>query len=404
MKIEKLETIRMTDHPNLLFVRLVADTGLIGLGETYFGAGAVEAYLHETVAPFLVGRPLGSVEDVGSSLVGYVGFSSSGAETRGNSAVEIALWDLVGQEQGLPLHRLLGDAQRSGVPVYNTCAGSFYVRTRPEVASTNWGLDTDVAAREYEDLEAFLHRADELAESLLEQSISAMKIWPFDTAAEASDGQYLHPRDLAAGLEPIRKVREAVGDRMDVMVELHGLWNVPMSQRILRELEDYRPRWVEDPIRPHEFPAVGRVSRSTSLPIAAGETLGGHHTHERLISEGGVRVAIADIAWCGGISEARRIAAYAADHDAEAAFHDCNGPVVLTASTHLALVTPNVQVQEIVRAFYWGWYADLVTDLPPITDGVISPPDGSGLGLALQPDLVNRPGVSVRSSDGRGGS
>jgi L-alanine-DL-glutamate epimerase-like enolase superfamily enzyme len=403
MMIQRLETIRMTDHPNLLFVRLSADSGLTGLGETYFGAAAVEAYLHETVAPFLIDRPLGSVEELAASLIGYVGFSSSGAETRGNSAVEIALWDLVGQERGLPLHRLLGDADRTGVPVYNTCAGSHYVRSRPEVASTNWGLDTG-SAREYEDLDAFLHRADELAESLLEQSISAMKIWPFDTAAEASDGQYLHPRGLAAGLEPIQKIREAVGDRMDVMIELHGLWNVPMAERIIHALEEYRPRWVEDPIRPHEFSAMGRVSRSTPVPIAAGETLGGHHTHERLISEGSVRVAIADIAWCGGIAEARRIAAYAAEHGSEAAFHDCNGPVVLTASTHLALVTPNTHVQEIVRAFYWGWYADLVTALPPIEAGVISPPDGPGLGLALQPDLTSRKGVLVRFSDGRKGS
>jgi galactonate dehydratase len=396
VRIRRLDTIRLESFPNLLFVQLHTSDGLIGLGETYFGARAVEAYLHETVAPTLVGRDLATVDEESAGLVGYVGFSSTGVESRGNSAVEIALWDLEGQAQGVPLHRLLGEAQRTAIALYNTCAGPFYVRRRPEVASTNWGIDG--ASEGYEDLDAFLHRADELATSLLDQGIRGMKIWPFDVAAEASDGQYVHPDDLAAAMRPIQKVRQAVGDRMDVMIELHGLWNVPMAQRIISSLEDYRPRWVEDPIRPNEFAMMRRVADSTTIPIAAGETLGGGFTHERLITDGSVRVAIADIAWCGGISQAQRIAATALANGVDAAFHDCNGPVVLTASTHLAIVTPNTHVQEFVRAFYWGWYSQLVTDLPPISDGMIRPPAGAGLGVALRPDLLGRPGVSVRTS------
>ncbi len=197
VRIDQLDTIRIDDHPNLLLVQLHTDAGLTGLGETYFGAAAVEAYLHETVAPAITGRPLGTVEEVSNSLVGYVGFASSGVETRGNSAINIAIWDLMAQERGVPLHRLLGDAV-DGIKVYNTCAGPHYVRRRREVASTNWGIGGTEA---FEDLDAFLHRADELAESLLAQSITVMKIWPFDTAAEETNGQYLHPQDLSVGYE-----------------------------------------------------------------------------------------------------------------------------------------------------------------------------------------------------------
>lgn len=398
MKIRQLDTIRLEEYPNLLFVQLHTDDGLVGLGETYFGARTVEAYLHETVAPFILGESADDPERHGESLVGYVGFSSSGAETRGNSAVEIALWDLLGQSRGLPLHRLLGDAARTELPVYNTCAGPRYVRQRQEVASSNWGISPVAEVGSYEDLDAFLHRADELAESLLAQDIRGMKIWPFDVVAESTGGQYISRHELAECVLPVEKIRRAVGDRIDVMVELHGLWNVPMAQRIASALEEFDLRWIEDPVRLHDFAALGRVSASTGVPIAAGETLGGTSTHERMIEAGGVSVVIADIAWAGGIAEGRKIAALAQAAGREMAFHDCTGPVVLTASTHLALVTPNVRVQEVVRAFYWGWYGELVTGLPPIENGTIKPPAGPGLGIALQPDLLQRPGVSVRSS------
>lgn len=398
MRISQLDTVRLEEFPNLLFVQVHTDDGLVGLGETYFGARTVESYLHETVAPFLLGKNADDPGAHGDSLVGYVGFSSSGAETRGNSAVEIALWDLLGQSRGVPLHKLLGDATRTELPVYNTCAGPRYVRQRPEVASTNWGISSLPDDGGYEDLDAFLNRADELAESLVAQGFGGMKIWPFDVIAESSAGQYISRQELAACVRPVQKIRQAVGDRIDVMIELHGLWNVPMAQRIASALEEFGLRWIEDPVRLHDFAALGRVSRSTKVPIAAGETLGGRQTHERMIETGGVSVVIADIAWAGGIAEGQRIAVLAAAAGREMAFHDCTGPVVLTASTHLALVTPNVRVQEVVRAFYWGWYGELVTELPPMENGMIRPPAGPGLGMALQPDLLQRPGVSVRSS------
>ena len=104
---------------------------------------------------------------------------------------------------------------------------------------------------------------------------------------------------------------------------------------------------------------------------------------------------IMDLSWCGGISEARKVAVMAEPYHIPVAFHDCTGPVVLTASTHLALHTRNCWVQEIVRAFYYGWYDRFVTQLPPLVKGEITVPDGPGLGMALQPDVVRRDDVTV---------
>jgi len=134
--------------------------------------------------------------------------------------------------------------------------------------------------------------------------------------------------------------------------------------------------------------AIGEVARSTRAPIAVGETRGMAADYRYLLDLNALSLVIMDMAWCGGVSEARRIAIMAENYKVPVAFHDCTGPVVLTASTHMALHAPNCFVQEIVRAFYYGWYADVVTNLPPIANGQITVPAGPGLGIALNPDRL----------------
>jgi galactonate dehydratase len=110
-------------------------------------------------------------------------------------------------------------------------------------------------------------------------------------------------------------------------------------------------------------------------------------------------VAIMDLTWCGGISEARRISALVEAAHTSVAFHDCTGPIALAASTHMALNAENCFVQEMVRAFYYGWYGDLVTQLPPVEKGRIRAPEGAGLGLELNADRLAQPDVHIRRSD-----
>jgi L-alanine-DL-glutamate epimerase-like enolase superfamily enzyme len=259
------------------------------------------------------------------------------------------------------------------------------VQTRPTQGTDNFGLNAKKG--QYEDLQGFLERADEVALSLLEMGIDAMKIWPFDYAAERCGGNYISSADLKQALGPFEKIRRAVGDRMDVMCELHSLWNRPQATRIARALEPYDPLWVEDPVVMDHMDAIGEVARATRSPIAVGETRGMAADYRYLLDLNALSMVIMDMAWCGGVSEARKIAAIAQTYKVPVAFHDCTGPVVLTASTHLALHVPNCHLQEIVRAFYYGWYADVVTGLPPIAGGRITVPDAPGIGIDLLPDL-----------------
>src|SRR3712207_9447330 len=115
MKVVQVDTLRLDEFPNILFVQVHTDEGLTGLGETFFGARAVEAYVHETIAPYLLGKNPLHIDRHAKELYGYLGYGSSGAETRGNSALDIALWDLFGKVTGQPLYQLLGRSEERRV-------------------------------------------------------------------------------------------------------------------------------------------------------------------------------------------------------------------------------------------------------------------------------------------------
>ncbi len=397
MHITQIETIRVGEFPNILWVRLHTDEGLTGLGETFVGAAAVETHLHDFAPSRLIGKDPSQIEELTRQMRGYLGWRGSGVETRAASAVNIALWDLAGKALGVPVHQLLGGKARNSIRAYNTCAGPMYARGGKSLKSDNWGVG---ASGRYEDLALAQADAGELALSLIEeQGITGMKIWPFDPAAEASNGSYISGADLRKALEPFEKIRAAVGDAMDIMVEFHSLWDVPSAIRIARALEPYDSFWHEDPIRIDSMSSLAAYADKSRAPVCASETLGSRWGFRDLLEAGVHGVVNVDLSWCGGISEAARIAAMAETWDCPFTAHDCTGPVVLTASTHLTCVAPNALVQEMVRAYYYEWYPQLVTALPVLKDGALSPPDGPGLGLELLPDLHKRADATVRISD-----
>jgi L-alanine-DL-glutamate epimerase-like enolase superfamily enzyme len=397
VKITAVETLRLQEFANLVWVRLHTDEGLVGLGETFMGAQAVEAYLHETVAPKLIGRDPRRIEAIGRDLANYLGWRSAGVETRGNSAIDIALWDLFAKSAGLPLADALGGRSRDSIRVYNTCAGYRYIRDSRAQAVANWHVGATDGP--YEDLDAFLHRADELAISLLEQGITGMKIWPFDIAAERTHGWDISPQELDVALEPFRKIRRAVGSRMDVMVEFHSLWSLPMACRLARALEEFGTYWHEDPFRLDNLADLREYARHSKAWVCASETLSFTHAFREYLETGVAGVAMLDLSWCGGLTEARKIAALAESHHVPVAPHDCTGPVVWAASCHFSMFARNTLIQECVRAFYTGWYTELVTALPTVSDGQVRVDfTQPGLGLELLPGLERRGDAVVRWS------
>ncbi|HXE12401.1 MAG TPA: mandelate racemase/muconate lactonizing enzyme family protein [Bryobacteraceae bacterium] len=399
MKITNFETIRIGEFPQLLWLHVHTDEGVVGLGETFFDAGAVETYIHDAVAPRLMGRDALAIDAIARDLVTYVGFRSTGVEARAASAVDIALWDLFGKSVGKPIVQMLGGWTRERVRTYNTCAGAQYMRKAETQSTANWGTGGQAGTASvsgFNDLNDFLTRADDLAESLLAEGITAMKIWPFDIAAEKTHGQYISNADLKTALEPFEKIRKRVGDNIDIMVEFHSMWQLVPAITIAKALAPFNTFWHEDPIKMNSLDSLKRYAAVSPAPVCASETLGSRWAFRDLLQTDAAGIVMFDLAWCGGLSEARKIASMAETWHLSVAPHDCTGPVVFTASTHLSLNAPNALIQESVRAFYKGWYPEVVTAVPIIEDGFVTVPPGPGLGCELRADIEKRFAVLKR--------
>jgi L-alanine-DL-glutamate epimerase-like enolase superfamily enzyme len=217
-------------------------------------------------------------------------------------------------------------------------------------------------------------------------------------AAEASNGTRISAAELEKALEPFTKIRAAVGNKMEIMVELHGLWSLPPALRIAEALKPYDVAWLEEPIRFNELDALAELARHTSIPIAASERLATRQMFKQLIERHAASIIMIDLAWCGGLSEARKIANMADANELPVTLHDCTGPIVFAASCALSATLPNVNYQEAVRAYFAGWYREVVDVLPKVENGCVLPLDGPGLGLKLKPEIFSRADATVRIS------
>lgn len=396
MKITGIRTLRLGEFANIIWVVIDTDGGVSGLGETFFGASAVEAYIHDWCAPRLLGKNPLHVQARVNDLNDYIGWRGAGVETRAYSAIDIALWDLFSRANGLPLADMLGGRSRDSIRTYNTCAGYKYVRDARAQSVANWHLGETNGP--YEDLEAFLTDAGTLAQSLLDDGITGMKIWPFDIAAERSAGLDITPAELRTALKPFEQIRAAVGGEMDIMVEFHSLWSLPMAKKLARELKPFNTYWHEDPFRLDTPSDLKHYAADCDAFICASETLNGTAAFRDYLETGVAGVVMLDLSWCGGVTEARKIAGMAEAWKVPVAPHDCTGPVVYAASCHLSMHARNALIQESVRAFYTGWYRELAEGLPVVERGQIKLNESPGHGITLDPGLWSRKDAVVRET------
>jgi len=395
IKITAIETVQSPAYGNIVWVLIHTDAGYTGLGETFRGADAVVAHVHSGLAPSLIGRdPLESESLSAEMLDPYVGYRSSSAEIRAASAIDIALHDLIGKYRQCPVYELVGGLFRKRIRTYNTCAGTHYNRsgTRKIVHATEARGERGT----FDDQDAVARDPAALARSLLDQGITGMKIWPFDEFALRSTGSFISASDVETGCEPLRLIRAAVGNEMDLMLEMHGMWSLPAAMRIAAAARPFNLLWVEDPLKAVNPQALATFAQRAGVPVCASETLATSPAYLELLQCGAVDYVMVDLSWCGGLTEAKRICALASAFQRPVTTHDCTGPVVFAAGIHLALSTRNVALQESVRAYYNGWYQDIVTVVPRPVDGHFAAPAGTGLGTELRPEFLARPDLVRR--------
>jgi galactonate dehydratase len=393
-RIKAIDTVRYQAQPNILWVRVHADNGMVGLGETFYLPGAVEAVIHDMIADFVLDQPVFNTEHIWDTVFSWTNFYGfAGAEMRALSALDIALWDLKGQLTGQPIYNLLGGECRADIPIYNTCVDS----------------------GQYRDQHDFTVQPEALAKSLLDEGITALKMWPWDQFAPkfrsgahtgpagwlstGHSGAYLSETDLQKGLESVKRIRDSVGDQMGIMIEGHSRWDLNNAIRIGRALEPYRVMWMEDMIKPESAQDLLRLSRETRVPHSISERLMTRYAFRDVLESGAAHVIMPDLIWTGGLTEGKKIAILADTYHLSIAPHDCTGLVALYANLHLCAASMNAMILESVRGFYrGGWYGDVYTHNIDIEGGRARIPTRPGLGTALKPELLKSASVSVRTS------
>jgi L-alanine-DL-glutamate epimerase-like enolase superfamily enzyme len=376
MIISKIETIRVGQFPDLIFVQIHTDTGLVGLGETWYSASTVESAIHDHSGPLLIGRDPAEIERHWQTmfrLSDHAGYG--GAELRAISAIDIALWDIKGQVLQMPIYEILGGGTRHRIRVYNTLGVYGDITDGYDV----WTDPVGVAQR------------------LLDQGITGKKMSPTDFIARESDGQLLFQDDLDWALRPLREIRDKLGMEIEVANDAHAKWNLQNAIKIVREMEPLRPMWHEELISPLNEKFHERLQAATSTPIAAAERLMTRYQHRRFIESPAARISMPDLTWTGGISEVKKIAILASAHQMPIAPHDCVGPVNMFACAHIAMATPNVMIIEYNRAMHLGWYRDFIEPDFVIEDGFLMAPTEPGLGTRLKSSVKDRKDVTIRT-------
>jgi L-alanine-DL-glutamate epimerase-like enolase superfamily enzyme len=383
--------------PHSLWVRIYNDDGLVGLGETYFLPSAVSTVIHEYFAPLLIGRNPMDIENNWNNMFALVNFCGfAGAEMRALSAIDVALWDLVGQHLKQPIYNLLGGRSRDRIAIYNTCVSSGKYK---DYHDTTEG------------------RAGEVAKDLLKEGILAMKIWPFDQfgptlggperlredvvvgggkVAAGLLGHSITNDELKRGISVVEDIRKAVGDKMGIAIEGHAHWDLPTATRIARALEPYDIMWLEEIMPPDNVEAYVRLKAATTVPICQSERVFTRFGFRPWIEKNAADIIMPDLSWGGGLTEGRKIASMADTYYLPVTCHDTIGPVALWAAVHLMLHIPNALIMETVRGYIDGWYNDVVTDRIPVKDGHISLPTTPGLGTRMRDDFTSQPGVKVK--------
>jgi len=379
MRITRIDTVHWESRddapfwPHWTWLRLHTDTGLVGLGETYPRNPTEAALVHTEVARRLLGRDPRDVERIWSELYRVFDYQiSGGTEMRVLSAVDLALWDLLGQALGAPVWRLIGGRTNPRVPVYNTC---FPLRH-----------DFNVAPEKI------------MREVMDRYGIKGIKIWPFDGAAERSRHQHITPDEVDRALVPLRRLRDAFGDGIEIMLELHSNWNLPSALRIARAVEPYKPMWLEDVLLTGSLKDYRELAAATSTPILLSERMAGPFEFEALLESGVARYVSFDLTWCGGLSLARKVAASAEAHQLLVVPHTAGGPLLFYASTHLTTAVTNVAIQESCQRFFErDWPAMLENPILPV-DGTVAAPDLPGFGMRVKPEVWKHPKAVVRTS------
>jgi 2-dehydro-3-deoxyphosphogalactonate aldolase len=372
MKLTDIETFVVGNPPPhfggryFIFVKLTTDSGVSGIGEAYcvpFEPHLVAKMIEDVFARYVTGNDPHDIETMWRRVYSS-GFTQHPDLTLMGvlSALEMACWDIIGKEANKPVYKLLGGQVHERLRAYT------YIYPRPSDKSDVYH-DPDLAAA----------RATEY----LAQGFTALK---FDPAGpySAFDGRQLSLEALDLCERFAKQLREAVGNKADLLFGTHGQMTAAGAIRLAKRLEPYDPLWLEEPVPPDAPEEMAKVARATSIPIATGERLTTKYDFARLLNAGAAAMNLGRV---GGILEAKKIAGMAEVHHAQIAPHLYCGPVVGAANIQIATCSPNFLILESIES--WGGFHSEIMKTPiRVEGGHVIPPTAPGLGVELNEDVA----------------
>jgi galactonate dehydratase len=347
-----------TGWRNLTFVRVITDEGLEGVGEVRMvnHTEALLGYLAEAVPNHVLGHNPANIEHLVQRMYRNDYARADEIAMSAIATIEIACWDILGQAQGLPVYQLLGGAVRDRIKAYAN--GWYTVERTPQE----------------------FHRA---ARRVMGKGYHALKFDPFGA------GFYeLDRAEKSRAIALVEAVRDAVGPDTELLIEMHGRFNPATAVEIARELEPFKPSWIEEPVPPENLAALKKVAEKVTIPIATGERLHTRYDYRPLFELQAADIIQPDITQSGGLLEAKKLAAWAEMYYVLVAPHNVGGPVSTAAALHFAASTPNFKIQEHFNDFTEEWVKGAAPGNPEVVDGYFALPQGPGLGVRLNEEVI----------------
>lgn len=358
MKITDIQTIFVDRY---LFVQVHTDAGITGLGESgAWGYLEASAQAVETFKRYLIGQDPLRIEHHWQYLYRWSHFRGA-AIMGGLSAIDIALWDIAGKYFGVPCYQLLGGKCRNKARVYYHVFG----RTTEQLVQ---GC-LDAKAKGF------------TAVGHLTPFLDEPRDIPFFKT---------HVSKIRDAVDSVRRYREAVGDEVDLCIEIHRRLTPAEAIVLARGIEPYHPFFYEDPILPDNFDAMALVAENIHIPIATGERLHTIYEFEALLRRGAVQYVRPDVCMAGGLTHTKKIAALAEAHHVGVVPHNPLSPVSTAACLQLAACIPNFALQEYPRGEQEPPKSEIVKASLRVEEGFLIIPDAPGIGIELAEDAAER--------------
>ena len=353
-----------------IFVKLTTACGITGYGEIYnasFGPHLVADMAREVFEDELVGMDPFQIEKIWRRVYSR-GFSQRPDITLMGvmSGLEIALWDIIGKATDKPVHQLLGGRLHERLRSYS------YLYPPEGVDAATFYADPDASA--------------EVAASYVKEGFTAVK---FDPAGAYTilDPHMPSMADIDRSEQFLKRIRQAVGTKADLLFGTHGQFSVAGAKRMARMMEAYDPLWFEEPTPPERPEMMAEVARSTQIPVATGERLTTKYEFIRVLETGAASILQMNLGRVGGILEAKKIAGMAEGFYAHIAPHLYCGPLVAAANIQLSATCPNFLILESIRQ-WGGFYTEILRQPIEWEDGHVLVPDRPGIGYELNEEVA----------------